>query len=627
MLESLRNFSKSWIMRGILIALAATFALFFGTDFGHQGGGLSGNSSVVEVGETNFTIHEVGREFNEMVRQLGERTGSPLDNQTAIRLGVLDQAVSILVTRTLFDQAAQDLGVAAPVAAASATIRDLPQFRDATGRFSRARFEQFLGHSGQTEGAFVNEIRLQLLRNQYIGSIQSAAAVPDAMTDALHARRGERRIAEIVTVPLDVAAAAQTPDETQLLAFYDANKDRFRTPEFRAVSLASMTPAGLAARITVPEEEIAEEYAARSNEFREPERRAVTQATFLSRDDAIRALALVEGGKTFAQAAEEVSGLAPVDLGTVTRSDIPVAELADAAFTATADTVSAPVESPLGWHVVQVGAITPARTVPLSEARDGLRAELAAEEARDAIFDMLNDVEDGLAGGAGFDEVARDNALNVETVAGIARDGTLETGAPAGDAVSPDLLARVFAIAAAGETELVENRSGGFTLVRLDAVRAPRIPALDEVREQAISACRSERARQAAEEKASQIAEKARAGAAMEALAGEFGARYEKTAAFDRTGEGATVPLLLVAPIFESERGAIIESGVAAGAAVAKLVEIQAAAASDQARADLANALAAQIADDLVAQLSNALQNAYTVDVDRAAIEAAFSPQ
>lgn len=632
MLESLRNFSKSWIMRGILLALAATFVLFFGTDFGgggrSGGGSRSGTASVVEVGDTNFTIYQIGRAFNDQIQRASTFTGRQYDTQTAIQAGLLDQTIAELVTRTLFDQAAQEFGITTSLDAASTAIRSLPQFQGPSGRFERAQFEQFLSLNGQSEAEFVNEVRLDLLRTQYIDTIRNAVTAPAPLTDAVFKRRGERRVVDLVVVPQQPGTQVGNPDEAQLLGFYDENREAFETPEFRVATLASMDVETLAREVVIPEEELREEYELRSNEFSVPEQRAVSQATFLSRDDAARASALIQGGKSFDEAAEEISGLPPIDIGSATRTDIPVAELADAAFTLPAGAISEPVESDLGWHLIRVGDITPGRTIPFADVRDSLRSELALEEARDLIFDVLNDVEDGLAGGASIDEVARDSNLTVVRVDGVSRFGALRPGqteVPA--ALTPEVLQSLFEIEDKAFTETVESSRGGFTVVQLDDTIAPRIPALDEVREQAIGAWQAQRISEIAEETAEKIADRVRGGADMQSLASEFGARYERTPAFDRTGDGSTIPGELIAPIFEAGRGEVFSQLVSAGAAVAKVVDIETADLTDPAREELAAALTGQIANDLVTQLSVALQDQVGVEVDREALEDAFAPR
>ena len=560
MLEALRNFTKSWIMRGVLLALASTFVLFFGTDFGGGGrqgsGGSSGAASVVEVGDANFTIQQVGREFNDQVQRAAQFTGRQLDTRSAIQAGLLDQAVAQLVTRSLFDQAAQRLGVTTSIDAASTAIRSLPQFQGPNGRFERGQFERFLLSNNQSEAEFVNQVRLDLIRTQYIDTIRNATVAPAPLTDTIFKRRGERRVAETVIVAPGPDTQVGEPDEAQLIGFYQANREAFETPEFRVASVASMDPETLAREIVIPDEELREEYAVRGNEYLQPELRDISQATFLSREDAERAASLIRGGASFGQAAEDVSGLPPIDMGTVSSAEVPVAELAEAAFGQDVDVISEPVESDLGWHLVRVRDIQPGRTIPFAEVREALRDELALEEARDAIFDVLNDVEDGLAGGASLEEVARDSNLITTRVDGVARNGRLrsEQADPDG-VVNAELVQRLFSIDQTGVTETIESRGGGFTVVRLDEIVAPRIPALDEVRADAIAAWKADRIAEQAEETAQKIAERARKGERLESLADEFDARYEKTPPFDRTGDGSTISGELIAPVFEAERG------------------------------------------------------------------------
>lgn len=630
MLSALRNASKSWVMKGILLLLAGTFVVFFGGDIGGGGGHSGGGNtaSVLEVGDQNFTVFQVTNEFNNEVQQASARAGERISIETAINLGLLDQTVSRLASQSLFDQAAQDLGVTASVASASEAIRSLPQFQDATGRFSREQFQAVLSHQGRSEADFVNDVRLDLLRNQYVGTIQNAVRAPAPLGATLHARLAERRVADVVTIPAGTVSSVGLPDEAQLSEFFGEAKEAFETPEYRTATLATLDVDRLATTVAVPEEDIVTEYEARQREFVIPETRDVVQASLLTREDAERALTLIAGGKTLAEAAEEVSGLPPVDLGTVSRSGIALPELAETAFALPAGDISAPVESSLGWHLVQVSNIVPGRTIPFSEARENIRAELARTEAVDRIFDVLNDVEDGLAGGASLDEVARDSDLSVSQIDGIARNGQTITGSPVDDpAMTIDVLTRLFELETPGVAEVVENRSGNFTVVRLDEIKAPRIPELSEIRERVIEAWQTERANALASETAETIAERARNGESLETLAGEFGGSFQTTDAFDRTGNGATVSGALVPTLFEASEGEIVAQPLDSGAAVAKLIRIQAADQNAPERENLDRAISGQLANEIVNQLAAALQQDIPIDVDRRAIISALTGQ
>ena len=70
--------------------------------------------------------------------------------------------------------------------------------------------------------------------------------------------------------------------------------------------------------------------------------------------------------------------------------------------------VTAPVQSPFGWHVFKVQKVEPGQERPLAELHDQLKRDLAQEKAADIAFERANKVEDALAGGdAGRPDQAR----------------------------------------------------------------------------------------------------------------------------------------------------------------------------------------------------------------------------
>ncbi len=68
MLAALNRASKSWVIKAILGLLVLSFVLFLGArdlGGGHDGGQSGRNTnSVVEVGDVDFSLHQVGREYN-----------------------------------------------------------------------------------------------------------------------------------------------------------------------------------------------------------------------------------------------------------------------------------------------------------------------------------------------------------------------------------------------------------------------------------------------------------------------------------------------------------------------------------------------------------------------------------
>ena len=629
MLETLRRMTKSWIMKTILGLLALTFVVFFGSSNfgggGGHGGGQGGRNTnaVVEVDSLDYTLNQVAREFNVLSQQIAQSSGQSIDLQSPLAAGVLDQALSTMITRSLYDVAARDLGISASDRAVEDAIRRLPVFADENGVFDRSVFGGYLRQSGLSEAAFIAGAREDLKRSQYLGTLRQTIAVPDAMLDAFYKYRAEQRVAELVTVSPATVEGLSPPDEAQISQYYEENKQFFQAPEVRSATVARLSIQALAATVIIDDQEVAETYAERLDLFRQPERREILQGIFLDRESADKAKTLIDQGRAFADAVEEMAGFPPVPMGTLARTEFPEEDLAAAAFFAEVGTVAGPVESPLGWYLLSVISIVPEKTRPLGEVREPLRRAIAVEQARDDIFDVLNDVEDGLAAGSTLEEVARENSLDLQQLeefnaGGFKRDNQRLTIEPLAEIVNA-----VFTTDQGEIGDVVEVDDGGFFVVRTNSMTPPQIEPLDRVRDQVTAAWLDRERLKRAVERAAELAERARNGVSLEQLAEEYGATFETTPPFDRTGLGSTIAGSLITPIFAAKEGDVVQAQTQAGVGVAKLLEINrvSGGGDDFERDDLRVQLAEGINRDLAVQLTKALRDRYSIDVDRDAIE------
>ena len=634
MLETLRRISKGWIMKTILGLLALTFVVFFGSsNFGGGGGHSGGQSgrntnSVVEVGKLDYSLQQISREFNAQMRQISQASGQQIDPQSPIAVSVLDQTVATIVTRSLYDQAARDLGVSASDEAVRDAVQRIQAFRGPGGGFDSALFGAYLRQAGLSEAQFIAGAREDLQRSQYLGTFRASIAVPEAMVDAFYKYRAEQRIAELATISTATVEGLSAPDEAQLSKFYEENKQFFEAPEYREATVAALSIEELAATTIVDDDEVAETYADRLELFQQAERREILQGIFLDRESAEKAAAMIAEGRPFAGAVEEVGGFPPVSMGTLQRAEITEPELAEAAFSAEAGAVAGPVESALGWQLLSVVSVKPEETQPLKDVAEDLRRAIALEQARDEIFDVLNSVEDGLAAGSTLEEAARDSGLKLQRLEAFNAGGIMRNGETLSFQPLPEIVNAVFTTVQGEIGEVVETQNGGFFVARTDAVTPPQIEPLDQVRDRVTTAWLDSERLKRATERATEMAERARAGANFAQLAEEFGATFETTQPFDRTGLGSTISGALITPIFAAKEGDVVQAQTQNGIGVARLVEIRkVTGGGDIERDDLRTQLADGINRDLAQQLTAALRERYSVDIDREEIEQSLLPQ
>jgi peptidyl-prolyl cis-trans isomerase D len=294
---------------------------------------------------------------------------------------------------------------------------------------------------------------------------------------------------------------------------------------------------------------------------------------------------------------------------------LPIPALGEAVFAAPQGGVTAPVQSPFGWHVMRVERITPGATMPPEQAEARLRADIAAEKAGDLAFERANRVEDAIAGGATLAEAAARYGMSVAPVTVDAR-GNDASGAPVPLPVPPaarsEAIRAIFAAQPGAAPRLTETRDGSaFLAAELRSVTPPALRPLAEVEEEVRLAYLNDARRRHQEAAASALLAQVRGGQALATAA----ARSERFGAFGREAErgaapGTSVPPELLPALFNLRPGEATMVPTRDGFAVAQLLEVVPAdpAADPAALATMTREIQSSAADDLEAQYAAALR-------------------
>jgi len=623
MLTFIRSHAASWVVRILFLILILSFAAWgIGDIFRLQGKG----GPAVTVGAVEIGRDEVARQFDELIRQMQPLFNNRLDREQARQIGLLDRAVEQLVGDALLQQEARTLDVLATDDSIRRAIQTDPTFRGADGKFDRTRFERLIGSAGMTEQGYVDSLRRDLASGQLIGAVSSGAEVPPLLVETVYRHRNERRIGEAAVIATPAGAEIAPPEEAALREFYEKTKAQFQAPEYRAVTLVTLAAEALAKDIQIPQEELAAEFEARKEQLGQPERRDLVQVVASDQATAQRVQEQVQGGADLAAAASQAGAPAPVELGLVEKSALP-GPVADAAFAAQQDAVTAPVQSPLGWHLVQVRKIEPGHQPTFAEAKDNLRHEMALNQAADRIADLANQFEDALAGGATLEEAAQQTGFATRKIAAVDAAGKDPNGAPV-EGVTAQVAAATFETDAGAESPLSELEKGGYFMVRVDGLTPAQPRPFEQVKEQVLSSWQNEERRHRAEESAKAIAEKVRGGADFAAAATEAGAAIKVTQAVKRTDAAAEagLPPQATARLFELKPGEVAVVPTDAGFAVLRLKEVVAAvpAADAEGMKSVEAELTRTFSNDLAFAYQNALRQRYPVEIDQEALQNLF---
>jgi peptidyl-prolyl cis-trans isomerase D len=630
MLATLRKQTGSIVIKALLILLIISFGAWGIQDW--LSPAISGNF-VASVGGQEITPNSLQRRVNMQMNRLRSVLGNQLTLEQARQFGLIDAALSELVSRALMSEGASDMGVAISDELISSEIRSSEGFKGLTGNFDRDRFNRVLQSNGMNEGTYIAELRRDLGIEHFADSLTSGITAPKALVNAVYAYRNEKRTAEVMLVEDAAVQGVGEPDQSTLVAYHKEHAGQFTAPEYRKLTIVRLEADDLAKEIAISEADIKESYDSRLDEFSTDEKRHIFQILLDSEDKAKEAVKLLAEGRGFATVAKEIGGHdeGTTDLGTVTQGDM-LPDLAAAVFGLAKDVVSDPVKSAFGWHIFKVTEIETGGVLTLDLVRDQVKTALAKEKAIDSLFDLSTRLEDELGGGATVEEAGRNLGLQILNIAAMDRSGNDKIGQPVkGLPTGATFMQIAFGVQEGEESQLTESGPEGFFIVRVDGVTAPALRPLDSVRDGVANAWKA--AQRA--EKTKVIAEKAQerlnSGADIKTVADELDLAFKTTKPFTRTDTGqiSEVEGALVIKVFELQPGKAAIERSAEGYQVARMKDVVPVTfgGDEQGIKTLSDELATSLKGEVTAQLGASLRNEHGVNINQALVNQLFSTQ
>lgn len=489
MISLFRKYLTSWFALGLFGLVLVAFALsgVGNTSFG----GLVNGGGVAMVGGTEVSEGKLLGEFDRTLRRARQQNPK-LDARTAARQGAVGEVYEQLIATTALEVFGRDTGIAISDRAIDGEIASVDAFR-VGGRFDDATYRRILSDQRLSERDLRDGLRGDLVRRQIVTPAIAAAQVPRGLAEPYAALLLEGRSGSVAIVPAASMPPPPAPTPAQLAAFYAGHTAAFTLPERRAFRYALLDRDKLAGGVTIADAEVGKYYAANTETYAGAETRKLLQIVVPDQAKAQQVAAAVKAGTKFAAAAA-AAGFAPadIDIGEQTKAKFAAATsaaVADAAFAVPAGGTTAPVQSPFGWHVVAVTAITPARPRTLDAARAEITAKLRDERTATLLADTIGKIEDALSGRTSLADVAKRFGLTVVAVPGVTRAGTnpLDPGFTMTPVAVP-LVAKAFDADAADGPTLQQTGKDAFAVVELGDITPPAAQPLAKVHDAVVAA-------------------------------------------------------------------------------------------------------------------------------------------
>ena len=524
MLQSLRSSVGSIFIKVLFGLLVLSFAVW-GIGDSYFGGNVG--NTVAEVGDREISTNQLSTAFRREVERLRPLN---IDERRARQLGVLDQVLGQIVTLTLFDEAARDMGLVA----SEASLRQ--QIKRQFGNIGPYEFENILRNNGTNEQQFLAQLSAGLMRDQYLNSLTQGTAAPKALVDKLYTWRNERRTATLMTIPVDQASPMREPSQEELETYYKANSANFTAPEYRALSYVYLDPVEASKDVKISEQRLREVYDERRDTLGTPEKRTVLQMLVPDQAVADKALDRIRAGEDFVKVAKghcrpgrERHEARHADEGGFAEA------IGGAGFQIVERPTVRSDHRPL-W-----AANSPSRrnrgrrdTQLRRSAQIAERGRSPRKKASIQVLDIANRLEEALGGGSSLIDAARDLDLKLRRVDAVDSEGRGKSDTPVAGLPPAPFLKSGFETASGQDSLLGETASGGFFVIHVESITAPALRPLDTVRAEATKDWKADERWKTARASAQKIVERLNGGAKLADIAGELKSKTQTTDAFTR---------------------------------------------------------------------------------------------
>ncbi|MGH8084139.1 MAG: SurA N-terminal domain-containing protein [Lysobacter sp.] len=551
MLQKLREKTSGWIAMTILGLLIIPFALFGLDQYMVQGS--ASTAATVKAPPTwwssapsfwpvsvlwrqdQVSVDEFRQRLEQVRQQQRAEQGeafdasefASLENKRAVLDSLIDQKVQAM--------AAEQAGLVVSDAMVREAIQAIPAFQ-IDGKFDLQRYQLALASQvpAQSPAQFDQLVREGLQNSLVASAVAGSNFVTASEMERLIRLMGERRDVNLVVVPPAEVDTVAAIDDSEIQAWYESHQADYLAPESVSLEYVEFDARAM------PAPPVADEAALRAR-FEQEKARYTEEAQRLAShilvrveegaDEAAWQAAKAEADTLAAQARAEGADFAALatahsddvgskasggDLGWISKDMMP-GPFSDALFAMQPGTVSDPVRSDFGWHVIALREVKAGAQESFEQVRESLALSQAEADRERAFNEVSSAVVDAVLQNPGaLAPAAAAAGVAVQTL------GPVTAQATEGLAANPAVRRAAFSETLIQDgivSDPIEIAPNHNVWIRVTEHTPERTQPLAQVRDRVVVAIRADRARKAAVTRAEALVAQLRGGKTLVELA------------------------------------------------------------------------------------------------------------
>jgi len=474
----------------ILVMISIPFALFGLQNYTNGGS----EAPVATVGGYKVYRSDINRAYQIRVRQLKEQYGDQYSADLFSEDAVRNETLNSLVQEQLIKYTANKDGYVISDKAVLDVISMMDAFQK-NGQFNKQLYTELLQARGLTTESFVQRIREDLTRNQFISSIVDTTLVDSSEIEDFYRLSNQTRDISYLFLPVSAVVGNVEVSEEEVNKYYTENERLFKTLAHASIDYVELSLAELMLAVKPTEDELLAFYNSEKDTFTVVGRRRASHILFeapsgtsesvseAKRTEAEAVLARIRAGEDFAVLAKEHSD----DVGSSnTGGDLGIisAGMMGEVFETTLGNLkegesSEVIQTSYGFQIIKLTEMAPASIQPFAAVKDKVeelyKSNVAAEKfylLAERFAELSFENPDSLEPLVEELDLPIKQQLNVSqrTIEGIAADVKIRQAA-----FSEDVLA-------GNNSEVIELATEHLVVLRINKYQPEEVMSLESVR-------------------------------------------------------------------------------------------------------------------------------------------------